>query len=245
MNAAEKRGSIAQERDDILDASAYDAWFETPLGRLCRELEEEAIFRLADVRPREVALDVGCGTGNYSLEMARRGARVVAVDRSAGMLCAARGKALREGLPIAFHRASADSLPLSSGSFDLIVCITVLCFAERPDMILREAHRLLKATGRLVIGELNRSSYWALLRRARAAFHDSSYGSARFLSPGELKKLLGQAGFEVQESETHIFFPPANRPTLLKRYRQFEGAGKHLAPGHGAFMAMKAVRQPS
>lgn len=228
-----------------MDASTYDAWFETPLGRLSGALEEEAIFRLAAARPREVALDLGCGTGIYSLEMARRGARVIAVDRSAGMLRAAREKARREGLPIAFHQAPADSLPFASGSFDLVIAVTLLCFAERPDLILSEAHRLLKTPGRLVIGELNRSSYWALVRRAKAFFRESSYSNARFLSRDELKRLLGQAGFEVREIETHIFFPPTNRPAILKRHRWFESAGKYLAPGQGAFMAIKAVRQPA
>ena len=225
------------------DATAYDAWFETPLGRLCGDLEKAAILRLANVKQGEYVLDLGCGTGIYSLELARRGARVAGVDSSAEMIAEAELKARREKLPISFHKAQASSLPFASQSFDLIVGVTVLCFAEQPDLILREAHRLLKASGRIVIGELNRRSYWSLLRKAKAIFRESSYRRARFLSTKDLKQLLGQAGFSVLESESMIFFPPINWSLVLQNYRLFERAGSALFPSRGAFMGIKAFKQ--
>lgn len=53
-------------------ASRYDAWYTTPLGAFADDREKEAVFALAGVRPGVGALDVGCGTGNYTLALARR-----------------------------------------------------------------------------------------------------------------------------------------------------------------------------
>lgn len=53
-------------------ASRYDTWYTTPLGAFADARQKEAIFALAGVRPGEWALDVGCGTGNYTLALARQ-----------------------------------------------------------------------------------------------------------------------------------------------------------------------------
>lgn len=235
--------SAARKTDTGFSAAAYDAWFETPLGRLCGILETASILKLAELKPRELVLDLGCGTGFFTLELARRGARVIGVDVSAEMLKAAEAKAAMEKLPISFHRGQADSLPFASQSFDLVIGVTVLCFADHPDLILREANRLLKASGRIVVGELNRLSYWSRLRKLKAMFHETSYRHAHFMSPSELKQLLGLAGFTVRSNETRIFFPPTNWSPVLKQYGLFERAGGVLFPSHGAFVGMKAEKQ--
>jgi 2-polyprenyl-3-methyl-5-hydroxy-6-metoxy-1,4-benzoquinol methylase len=235
--------SAARKTNIGFNAAQYDSWFETPLGRLCGTLETGLILKLAELKPRELVIDLGCGTGFFTMELARRGARIVGVDSSAEMLEAAEEKAAMEKLPISFHQAQADSLPFTSQSFDLVVGVTVLCFAEQPDLILREANRLLKDSGRIVVGELNRLSYWSRLRKAKALFHETSYRDVNFLSPSELKQLLWQAGFTVGGNETRIFFPPINWSPVLKQYSLFERTGGVLFPSRGAFVGMKASKQ--
>lgn len=67
-------------------------------------------------------LDLACGTGRVGLELARRGARVVGVDRSLPMLRAGRDRALAEGLPMLFVRQDMRALGLAP-AFDLVVCL--------------------------------------------------------------------------------------------------------------------------
>src|SRR5581483_7348853 len=86
--------------DDL--AASYDAWYQTPLGSLAHSLESEAIFDLAETKPGERAIDIGCGTGIYTLELARKGAHVVGVDPSMEMVAIAREKFRRAGLPGVF-----------------------------------------------------------------------------------------------------------------------------------------------
>ncbi|MCR4288585.1 MAG: class I SAM-dependent methyltransferase [Deltaproteobacteria bacterium] len=78
------------------DPQRYDSWYETPLGKTSDRLERELIFSTADIREGEKILDAGCGTGTYSIELARMGARVTALDASSDMLDWARAKAGKE-----------------------------------------------------------------------------------------------------------------------------------------------------
>ncbi|MCL5671599.1 MAG: class I SAM-dependent methyltransferase [Acidobacteria bacterium] len=178
-------------------ARSYDEWYETALGRLCLRLESRAIFALAGIKPGEAAIDLGCGTGVFSLEAARRGARTVGVDSSAAMLAIAGSKAEHSDLPVSFLRADAESLPFPSESLDLVLAVTALCLAGKPAAVLQEAFRVLKPGGRLVIGELNRRSYWAWLRQLKGRFSESVYRHARFLTFAELDTLL----FRVDSSQ--------------------------------------------
>lgn len=195
----------------------------------------------ASARPGEAALDIGCGTGVFTLELARRGVNVTGIDHSKEMTSLADSLAAREGLSIRFITGDAESLPFSDDEFDLVIAVTILCFAADPDRLLREARRVLKPAGRLVLGELNRLSPWAWWRRARRGLVKSSYAGARFFSPEELAALLRGNGFQIKKSKTLLYFPPANRSLLLRQHRFFERAGGRILPDRGAFIATQAI----
>ncbi|WP_238339216.1 class I SAM-dependent methyltransferase [Candidatus Manganitrophus noduliformans] len=223
-------------------ADRYDAWYQTPLGSLAHALESEVIFNLAEVKPAERAIDIGCGTGIYTLELARRGSRVVGVDPSMEMIAIAREKFRRAGLPGLFVLGSAEALPFRPSCFDLALAVTSLCFVRSPDQTIEETHRVLKQDGRLVLGELNRFSPWALWRRLKGLFTDTIYNQAHFWGRRKLERLLQRKGFRIGATRILLHFPPVPSRTFLKGYRLFEVILKKLAPGTGAFIAMKAER---
>lgn len=113
-------------------AAEYDSWYQTPLGALADALEQQAVFTLAGEVTGRITLDASCGTGNYALALARRGARVTAVDASAPMLALAQEKARRAGLRIRPVQASLERLPFRAGSFELATCILALEFVGNP-----------------------------------------------------------------------------------------------------------------
>ena len=71
----------------------YDQWFETPIGALVKTYENELLLDLLQPRPGEMILDVGCGTGVFTLDILGLGARVIGLDISQPMLVRARQKA--------------------------------------------------------------------------------------------------------------------------------------------------------
>jgi len=221
----------------------YDAWYETPLGTLSDRLEKELVFSLIDVEAGEKALDLGCGTGNYTIELAKRGADVVGIDTSEEMLGCARIKAQKADIKASFKAADAMNLPFPDSSFDAVLSNGLLCFLKEPEKALMEMHRVLKPGGRVVVGVLNRWSPWALFRRIKGLFKDTIYNKARFISPPELERMLRIAGFEIKEVKTCLFFFPINNKVYLKIAAPFERLDRVLIPRTGAFLAISAVKQ--
>jgi ubiquinone/menaquinone biosynthesis C-methylase UbiE len=99
---------------------------------------------LAGAPGRELA-DVGGGTGNYALALAREGWRPVVVDRSAQMLAHATEKRLTTVC------ADATSLPFADESFDAVMLVSMLHHVDEPAHVLAEAKRVLRPGGRLAV----------------------------------------------------------------------------------------------
>lgn len=97
------------------------------------------------------ALDVGCGTGFLSLELAARGHRVTGIDLAPAMLEAARRKAAERGVDIRFEEGDAEQVPFPAGSFDLVISRHVLWTLPHPEAAIDDWIRVLRPGGRLVV----------------------------------------------------------------------------------------------
>ncbi len=103
-----QRKKLMQRFDEL--ASEYDKWYQTPLGSLSDILEKAVVFSLANVKHGGLALDVSCGTGNYALELARKGAKVIGIDTSKKMLKIAINKTEENMLEVDFLASPKKSL---------------------------------------------------------------------------------------------------------------------------------------
>lgn len=99
----------------------------------------------------ERALDLGCGTGNAALALARAGANVIAVDPSARLIDVALARAAEEGLSIDAHLGEAAAIPLPDDSVDVIVSVFAVIFAPEPVAAMAEMARVLAPDGRIVL----------------------------------------------------------------------------------------------
>lgn len=120
----------------------------------------ERAAEIAAPEPGAAVLDVCCGTGDLTLELARRvvpGGHVVGCDFSEPMLDLARAKTEARGAEgVRFEWADALSLPYDAGRFDIVaVGFGVRNFADR-DRGLRELTRVLRPGGKLVVLEFTK-----------------------------------------------------------------------------------------
>lgn len=111
--------------------------------------ESELNLLPADMRGMN-AIELGCGTGYVAGWMARRGARVTAIDNSAAQLATARRLAAEHGADITFLHGNAETVPIEAGTFDFAISEYGAAIWCDPEAWIPEAHRLLKPGGRLV-----------------------------------------------------------------------------------------------
>src|SRR5215510_14925209 len=105
---------------------------------------------LGDVRGRLI-LDMGCGEGGYTRELAARGARVVGVDGSPRLVAVARERAARAGHDIAYECANASVLgPIPSDAFDVVLASMSLMDVEDYKGAVHQAWRVLVPGGSLL-----------------------------------------------------------------------------------------------
>jgi ubiquinone/menaquinone biosynthesis C-methylase UbiE len=146
-------------------------WVEAPHPFITRERLREVL----DPRPGERVLEVGPGTGYYSLPMAEwlgPDGRLDVVDVQQEMLDHTLRRASEEGIQnIEPARADARDMPYGDDTFDAAYLVTVL--GEIPDQVaaLRELRRVVKPDGRVVVGELFGDPHMVTARalRERAA----------------------------------------------------------------------------
>jgi phosphatidylethanolamine/phosphatidyl-N-methylethanolamine N-methyltransferase len=105
---------------------------------------------LIDPKPGEEVLLVGVGTG-ADFELLPSGVEVVGVDLSAAMLKRARRKAVAVGREVRLQEADAMALPFDNGRFDVVVLTLILSVVADGGVALREAVRVTRAGGRLLI----------------------------------------------------------------------------------------------
>ena len=132
------------------------AHFDADFGHSIRTPEERAawdrVFALAlDGRENLDALDIGCGTGFLSLELAARGHRVTGIDFAPAMLALAKRKAAEARADIAFEEADAEALPFPPLAFDLVITRHVLWTLPHPEAAIDEWIRVLRPGGRLAV----------------------------------------------------------------------------------------------
>jgi ubiquinone/menaquinone biosynthesis C-methylase UbiE len=125
-----------------------------PIRRI-REPPERLISRL-EIGSNDVVVDFGCGPGFFLIPLARVAGKAIGVDALPSMLERAARNAEKNGVAVQLLRSDGVSVGLESQSVDLILLNHVFHEVGEKPRVLREFHRILKHSGRLVIVERTR-----------------------------------------------------------------------------------------
>jgi len=88
--------------------------------------------------------------------------------------------------------------------------IVTLCFVDSPEAVLREAHRILKPDGKVVLGLVLKESPWGKFYEQKKKQGHRFYGSATFYKCNEVIKHLVQSGFVTESIVSTFFQEPGN-----------------------------------
>jgi len=189
--------SERQTRSQAFFSSAAGQW-----DRLRRELFGDrfdlvALGALLD--EAWVVGDLGCGTGQLTEVLARFVRRVIAVDGSRAMMSAARRRLNGAG-NVEVRQGRLQALPIDDAALDAAVSCLVLHHVPDPAAVLREAARVLRPDGRLLIVDM--------VRHDRREYHQQMGHEWLGFEPSELRAWLTDAGFDHVRVQA---LPPAPR----------------------------------
>lgn len=173
-----------------------------------------------EMRSGMKVLDLGCGDGYDSAYFARKGATVLGIDT----ISSHHWPQLKKRHPLlTFQVGNAEKLPLSSGSFNLVYAKDAAHHTQNPQEFFKEALRLTKKGGILVVIEANR--YNPLFY-----FHLTLLAGHQHFKRSDFKRLInkikGKNKVRFLEFEAHVFpFPRVLRKIF---YRLQDGLEKSL-----------------
>jgi SAM-dependent methyltransferase len=195
-----------------------DVWAELPEDPKPWAWERRRALLLAEAKPGERVLDLGCGAGRFIAALQEAGADPVGVELAEAAL-----ERARHNVPGAeLHPLAADgAIPLEDATVDLVWCSEVLEHVPDTAGLLSEVRRVLRTGGRLLVTTPSHDlARRVLLALTRFDAHFDPLGQhVRFYSRRSLARVLGEFAFD-DVRVSHVGGPPGVRETLVARARK-------------------------
>jgi ubiquinone/menaquinone biosynthesis C-methylase UbiE len=127
-------------------------------GKFIDQNEKEIVSSLLKEENAKKVLDVGAGTGRFSILLAKEGYDVTGLDQSQEMLNTIDQKSREQNLNISLIKGDAFKLPFEDNTFDACTSIRVLWHFENPEDLIKEMVRVTKKDGVIIFDLLNKKS---------------------------------------------------------------------------------------
>jgi len=200
------------------NTSEYETWFEN--NKFVYKSEVRAI---KDQLPKKgEGMEVGIGSGRFAVPLGIR----LGVDPSSKMreLARSRGIAAIDGV--------AEKLPFNDCRFHFVLMVTTICFLDDIEAAFKEAFRVLKTGGHLIIGFINKESPVGILYQQHKS-ESVFYKIATFYSVDEVISYLKKAGF-IDLIFTQTIFHRLSEIIKLEPIKK--------GYGEGSFVVVKALK---
>ncbi|MCK4494946.1 MAG: class I SAM-dependent methyltransferase [Candidatus Aminicenantes bacterium] len=196
----------------------YDEWFEHH-----QEIYQSEIKAIKKVIPTGLGLDIGVGTGRFASPFSVQ----FGLDPSLNMLLLARQRKIK------IIQGVGEALPFKNESFNFILIVVTICFANNPHLFLNEAARILKKKGELILAIIDKTSAWGRFYEAKST-QSKYYKAALFFSPEDILQMFNNINLEYKESYQTLLQPP---PDIIEIEEPRKGYGK------GGFIVLKAIKK--
>jgi ubiquinone/menaquinone biosynthesis C-methylase UbiE len=196
------------------DSSRYESErFLSSAGKYADSTHKQIVFSLVDSWEGKRVLDLGCGTGRFSLEAANKGSTVVGIDFSSEMLKILNQKANRNVYPVMMD---AHKLAVTDTIFDGCICINALHLISDYENVLGEIGRVLKPNGFLILNLPNLLGLYFPIglfvnMTKKSVLRDVF---SKWFTISEIRDALSSAGMEIDEIKGYMPFP-TNTPEAM------------------------------
>ena len=215
MSSSERSTEKAPDTIRVFETfhERYEEWF--PRHQWVYRSEIEAVSKL--IPQGGLGLEVGVGTGRFATPFAV----AVGLDPSRAMASIAKKK----GVEVV--RGVGENVPFAAETFDFVLLVTTICFVEDPRTTLKEARRVLKNHGFVIVGLVDKNS-------ALGRFYESRkeagvfYRAATFYSVNQVRDWLTELSF-ADFSTYQTIFQPLDRIERTEPIREGYGQGGFVA----------------
>jgi ubiquinone/menaquinone biosynthesis C-methylase UbiE len=179
-----------------IQTDKYDAWYDSEEGRPLYESELKCLRPMVESAPPPI-LEIGVGTGRFAMHFPD----VTGIDPSLNSLKMAEKRGVKT------VHGCGENLPFEEETFGCVLIIVTLCFVEEPLDVLREAKRVLRKDGSIIIGLVPKDSAWGAFYEEKKRAGHPFYSNARFYTLKDVEDMLHAAGLKIARK----------RSTLLQR----------------------------
>lgn len=153
-----------------------------------------------EIDPFDNVLDVGCGTGPVIELLAKKYPKkhFVGLDITPAMIEVAQSKRLSNA---DFLVGDAENLPFGDESFDAVLCSNSFHHYPNPGAFLREAYRVLRPSGKLILRDYTSNDVvvWLMNTFEMPLARLAGHGDVRILKMREYRELVEAAGFAIEK----------------------------------------------
>ncbi|MFO8086342.1 MAG: methyltransferase domain-containing protein [Bacteroidales bacterium] len=172
-------------------AKQYDEYYNTETGQKIDTIEKRLVAKYLNKIPEKEALEIGAGTGHWSMFFSDHGFQITGIDLASEML----QKAIEKNVPGAiFMEMNAEHLMFPNEAVKNIFTIATVEFTNNKETFFDEAFRVLKRNGCFLIGALNENS---LIGRTKE--QDPVFKNADFFTEESLLRHLNRFGHATVE----------------------------------------------
>jgi len=186
----------------------YDAWYDKHKFAYLSELE--ALKRVLPKRGK--GLEIGVGTGRFASALGIG----YGIEPSSNMVKITRQRGVETRLGF------GERLPFTNASFNYVAIIITLCFVKDPKKVLKGARRVLKRSGKIIIGIIDKDSFLGKFYQKKKSIF---YKQARFFSVKEATRLLRETGFIRLSYYQTLFKLPDKIDSIEKPKKGFSKGG--------------------